>query len=171
LLEMMLSMGVIFLVLGMTAMLVTDYSQSLKQGSSRETLLDALEFGAERIRSELVSAVSITSPPASGVSTTLNFDRVDPASVNRLGDPTAPPFEWEPYDDSYMLVVSYSLSNGALIRAATGPVSSSQEQLCENLQGLTAEFVDGRTVQVVLSVDVRGSFNEIRTEVPLWIEP
>ena len=168
----MLSMAVIFVVLGLTATLVWDYSRSLRQGAGRDTLLEAVELGAERIRSELCSAVEVTVPAAAGVSDTLVFSRIDPSSATRLPSPppATPPSSWDPYNPTDMLLVTYSISSQELLRTVNGPTATTQERICDNLQGLTAEFVDDRTVRVVLNVQVKGYFSKVATEVPLWVE-
>jgi type II secretory pathway pseudopilin PulG len=171
---MMLSMAVIFVVLGLTATLVADYSKTMRQGSSRDLLLDAIELGAERIRSELCSAISVSQPPTiSSTSSLLEFDRVDPGSTSRLPNPlpTPPPVTWDPYAPADILVVRYAISNQNLVRTVTSPTSSRDEDICPGLQGMSAEYIDPRTLRVVLNVDVEGYLTAVASEVHLWVEP
>lgn len=167
----MFAMGIIFLVLGLAGALITDYSRVLRRAAPREKLLEVIELGSERVASELSGALAVT-VPSTGTSSTLSFDRIDP-SADRLPSPPPDPFPgfWDFRDPDHILVVTYSVSGGELIRDTDSATATASEVLCQGLSGMSATRVNNRCIRVTFSVQVEGYLQDVVKEVTLWVDP
>lgn len=171
LIEMMAASAIIFLILGLTGALVGDYSRVLRHNSPREAMLEVVELGLERVSSEVSGAIELVTP-ASGTTSVIDFDRINP-NTERLPTVMPSPAEdsWDYRNPDDILSVSYSVDSGVLIRETASATVTTSEAVCRSLSGLSATRVNAQCLRVRMSVDVEGALHEVTREVYLWVEP
>lgn len=168
----MLASLVIFMVLGMVGLLVSDTSRILRRSEPQERLLEAIELGSERICSELSCALRVTTP-SSGTASFLAFDRIDPSASARLPNPLPDPLptSWDPQLPAHVLTVAYRIDSGTLLRQVSTASRSVSEEVCHGLTGMSATRVGEQTVKVTLSILVNENLKTVEREAHLWIVP
>jgi hypothetical protein len=167
----MVAMSLIFVVLGLAAVLVSDYSTIFRRSAPRERLLEVMELAVERVCGEAGSAIRILSPTI-GAASVLSFDRIDPAAVDRLPfpPPAAPPATWLHDAPAHIMTVDYMLSSGRLLRRTTSATATASEEIVDGLAGFSAALVTDRSLRVTISVEVNDRLQTSSKEATLWVD-
>lgn len=147
LVEALLSLGLIFVLLGIVAQLVGLYSQIVRKADKKQSSLYSAKVALDDISRQLSQAVKVDSPTTGATSSTLSLTRMDPWNPYRLPDPAAspqpaPPASWRPHKSEFRMQVLYSLDtsdpeSAKLVRTVSYSDGSSEEEVvCEGLSGL-----------------------------------
>jgi hypothetical protein len=146
--EVLVTVGLLSLVLALTASLVTSAARVGRRHAEGEKQVDGL-WALERVRQEVFQAVSFSSPAGPAAAPSLVFRRLDP-NVVRLPET---PIAFNPHDSGHQMTVDIRLRGDQLIRRQVRGAAYSQESVMA--QGLNA-FTASRQPNNVL--ELRASF-------------
>lgn len=141
LLEALVSLFLIGLVVVLSAGLLHGMSSMGRRNQTGEQAVNGL-LALERVRAEVLEAVSITEPSGASEANTLIFKKINPAITNRL---QLPGYSWNPALPAHLLTISYTVTAGDLIRTVT-PDSGAGEK------SVVARSVDSFTAKAKFSV-------------------
>jgi len=166
LVEMLTTLFVASLIMGVIGTLLTQMSRVEHSSRGKDKVLEGMRFALDRIRTEVSSSTSISSPSSGTAVPTLQFSRIDPTVPGRIPSPLpTPPTLWDPRDPSYLVSVQYFVQDTTLYRqAGSGP----QETLAEGVAGFSCALNGDGTLQVTLSVDNVGVVQPLTSRIWRW---
>jgi hypothetical protein len=151
----MLSLLIIFIILGAFASMAAQYSNISRFASVKDRTLQAAQLALERIRTEATEAFNVTTP--GGVQITLQ--RVDPEDTTRLPTPPGSPPSWNPYQQT--ITIQYYVSAQTMVRSANGQA----ENVAYGVQGMSCAIDSTNNLQVRMSVMESVILTTLSTEV------
>lgn len=121
LLEVLVSMGLFLMIIGLVAALMRGYAQVTNASDSHEASLEAARLAVESLRSDIEAAVVLHDPVFGSVTPQdrLSLLRVDAEQVRlplEMPDPEPP--DWDPYDPATTVEVVYEINGDSLWRSA-----------------------------------------------------
>lgn len=153
LLEGMVTLLLVFILLGAIGQMMTMYSTIARRSSNKDISLYAGQVALDSIRFEVRQAIDISIPDPQ----TLVLKRVDPWNPLRLEDPapSPPPANWSPHRNADLIEVRFELLTATdpadyqFRKTVTYPSGSFEEIVCTGLNGVHYEMVSR-----LLSVEV-----------------
>lgn len=175
LLEAMIAMGLVFLILGLIATLMREYTGVNRLTSSKDATLDGVQFALREMRNELGSALDVMAPTTVGsTSSSLAFTKINP----RLGEDRIPyefpapiPANWAHADPSHLLDVVYARSGGKLIRTVTGLPTTSRQEVAAKIDGLTVFRKTRRNYVITVSFQELNRLKTYTLMTKRWVSP
>ncbi|MEW6278398.1 MAG: hypothetical protein AB1758_07255 [Candidatus Eremiobacterota bacterium] len=161
--EVLLTMFLFILMLGVAGTLVREYSGVLRHSSSKERTLRSALVGLDRIDCELAQAHAVVSPATSTPVSLLEFRKLDPGAARLPAPPTPVPAGWAPHDPAYEVTVRYRVLQGTLIREVVG--GGAPMAVVQGPQGLNAVLLPNGNVEVSLSIQEDKLLRTLSTEV------
>ncbi len=191
LLEAMLAMFLVFLVLGLTAYLIREYSRVSKHAAARDNTFDGVQFALTELVKEIGSANSILQPASVGASsTTLTLRRLDPTAV-RLPDPVLDDYDlwkyehldvstdgtgtevfiWNPKHPDHQFQVTYSRDaiTDQLIRETQRASGVERHIVADMVSGFVVHRLSEDYYEVSLSFQEKQRLRTIVMEARAWI--
>ena len=147
LVEALIALALLGLVIGLLADTASEYATIILFQEEKDSTAQALA-GLEKLTRELETAVVITVPSGGAPTDWVEFEIVDSDSPDRASDPK----NWTPWRPSDRVTVSYSLSDGALLRKATKNGVSTQSIVAPKVDGLACKLDADRHLEIQISV-------------------
>ena len=153
LIEALISLGLIGLMLGVVATLVSGYSMTMRRinGSVLDTA--ALREALEAVAADVQFAMVVDRPADGTTSTDVSLQRVDVLEENRLPNPLPNPLPttlFLPRDTSKAVPVVYYVKEGGLWSRTTYPDGFEDWEIVPTIQGLSSSR-PGRSITITLS--------------------
>lgn len=179
LLEAMIAMGLAFLVLGLLAVLMREYTGVNRLTSSKQATLDGVQFALREMRNELSCALHVEKPGTGGPSTTnvLEFRRLNPQiGTDRLPDPNSfPPYplSWSHADPTHLLDVTYEInSEKQLVRSVTAGLPARSDQVvAEEIASLTVTRTSKRRYDITVGFQELNRLKTYSLICKRWVSP
>lgn len=172
LLEIMIAMGLIFLLLGLAGLLVKDTAAVLKRSAPHERFLQVVELGLRRVVSEVGSAEQLLAP-ASGTSAFLVLTQIENVPSNgRLPNPIPDPVPvfWDPASPTS--VITYQVDSGVLKRQEVSPtLGLLNDVVARGLAGMSVERLDPQWARITMTVQVNEKLETVSQEARIWLDP
>lgn len=129
--EVLLTVFVVFLVMGVACQLLVEYSALLKDSQAKASALSGLQVAEQQILDDLRQAVSVQQPPAGATTPGTRFMRIDPeAAWLPASLPPTLPASWDPHDPASLVQVNYTVNDQQLWRqVGTAPAFSLAERV------------------------------------------
>lgn len=155
LLEGMVTLLLVFILLGAIGQIMAMYSTIARRSSNKDISLYAGQVALDAIRFEVRQAVTIDMPDEQ----TLIIQRVDPWNPVRLLDPvpSPPPASWAPHRSTDLITVQFDLITATdpadyeFRKTITYPSGSFEEVVCTGLNGVNYDLT-GELFTVQVSV-------------------
>lgn len=177
LLESMIAMGLVFLVLGLLAVLMREYTGVNRLTSSKQATLDGVQFALREMRNELSCALDVTEPLNTGdTAFRLEFTRLNPnLGYARLPDPnTFPPYppSWSEADPTHLLDVTYEIDGDKrLVRTVAGLPSPSRQVVAQEIESLTISRLTKRRYDITVSFQELNRLKSYSLICKRWVSP
>ena len=136
LVELMVTMALMSVVLGVLALLFQSVARSLHQTSQRSSSLEGGLTAFQQVREDLQAAIAIYSPTPGATATTLNVTRMNPYNSTLTQPLLQPSQTWILHAPGAQWSVYYQLQGQALMRTVTPQSGSAWTALVtDNIQG------------------------------------
>lgn len=166
LVEALLTGFLLLLLLGVAALLLSDYARIMR-GDERKQTMRNLMAGLERMSSEVRLAQQV-SEPGGALASRLTFVRFQPAvAALPPGLPDPLPTSWNPRPSVSLMTVTYDLQGDRLMRTARAGGLTESELLASDCTGLAAQFLASGNLEVAVSYDESGAVRTLRSETAL----
>lgn len=174
LLEVLITLGVLALALGMVAAAVRQYTRLLARNDAR-SLTVVHQQQVSQVADELSQAVELMAPAVAGSFDEVTFRRVNPNVTNRFPLATAPPTpSWDPAQPAHLVTVRYHYepTTQRLQRTVTFPPGLGSQQtwvVGTSLSGFTVIRDADRGLTVGLSFLEGDVLKSLATRVNWWL--
>ncbi len=174
LIEVMLSMLLVFTTLGLIATLMREYTKVSKFASARDNTLDALQMALVEVTQELSEAVDVSYPENAGQPwvDSVAFSRIDPSVERWSQDPLGgfeESFVWNPRaPDEYITVVYSRDGLGTLNRASVGPDGSQNQAMASNLNRFQVLRLSQNRFRIALSFQEKNRLRVFTRDCRVW---
>lgn len=173
--EALLSLGLVFILLGIVASLTTLYATIMRKADKKQSSLYAAKVALDEVSRNLNQAIAVDAPAPGATGSTLSLQRIDPWNAGRLPDLAAPPLpsppaSWIPHDPAHRQAVLFSLdtsdpTSAALMRTTSySDGTSESEVICEGLSGVSFTREDHSTT-VTVTVEEDGRIIPLTVEI------
>lgn len=175
LIEVLITLGVLALALGMVAAAVQQYSRLLIKNDQR-SLTVVHQQQVSQVADELSQAVQFLLPATSVSVDEVTFERLNGSILNRLPPLTPTPLPspaWEPVQPAHVIRVRYFFepTTSRLLRTATfpAPTGSVTTVVATGLSGFTFTRSAQNELTVALSFMEGETLKSISTRVTWWL--
>lgn len=168
LIELMVSMAVMLVVLGVAAGLMREYSSAVRFSSAKAASL-AAQVALQRMVAETREALVMLAPASSASGSELRFEKIDPSAGEWI-PPVVPdpvPVSWDPQPAGLVMEVRYFVDGrGTLVREVTPPAGPLQAwDLAPEISGLAVNHATSGLVELELSVQEPGRLRVFAAKV------
>lgn len=166
LIEALLTGFLLLLLLGVAALLLSDYARIMR-GDERKQTMRNLVAGLERMSAEVRLAQQVTEPGGT-LASRLTFVRIQPAVATlppSLPDPL--PATWNPRPSASLMTVTYEVLGDQLVRTARSGGLTETELLASDCSGLATQFLPSGNLEMAVSYQEGGAVRSLRGETAL----
>ncbi len=152
--EMLATLALIFLVLGLAGDLFTEYSRTVSFSEAKEATFAAAQTALDRMRLEYCEAIQMVRPPAGSTAnfSELRFFKAHPDDSLRLPAalPLPLPANWTPFPER--VEVAYRIQADHLLREVRYAGSQRTQTLARGLNGFSCQNLGEGELLLTLSV-------------------
>lgn len=164
-LEMLVTLGLVFVVLGVVGDLFREYSMVTRAASVRERVTESAQIALDRVRLEYREAVERLSPAdgSSGWVSELRFRKPHPDDDLRFPSalPTPLPSSWVPIPER--IEVAYYADNANFYRKITVGGQTTEQLLATGISGFSCRNLGEGELEIILSVTQKGRVISLQT--------
>lgn len=165
LLEVLVSMGLFLMIIGLVAALMRGYAQITNASDSHEASLEAARLAVDSLRNDIEAAVVLQDPAFASVTpqARLSLLRIDAEQVRLpLVMPDPAPADWDPYDPATTVEVVYEVEGETLWRTSSWDDGTARRtRIGHGLPGFSVSSLADESIVISLTTKNLGGDEQV----------